>query len=130
MKAYTDLRLLDLAGAAEKGTPVVPDLACLTVACHERGNEGANLAVSGQSETPESQDSEPDETAPMAICGPCAGGGGGGTRTHDHGLKRPMLYRLSYAPDPDADLDADADSTTGAARAIERSRDGARVRDG
>ena len=24
-------------------------------------------------------------------------GPGGGTRTHDHWLKRPLLYRLSYA---------------------------------
>ena len=25
-------------------------------------------------------------------------GGPGGTRTHDHRLKRPLLYRLSYQP--------------------------------
>ena len=123
-----DLPDLDVAvGARASVVPVG-----LPPACHERGKQGVKQSNSGHSDDAEPVGANPAQECEndpgIAISSRSANGGGGGTRTHDHGLKRPMLYRLSYAPG--ADVDADADSTAGAARAIERSRDGTRVRDG
>ena len=94
MRHYTDLALLDLAGGVEHATPLaVP----LPQPCHDDAAEGGferSRAAEDATESCEAACPQDDEyEAVGAGCGASEDGGGDGTRTHNLGLKRPLLYR-------------------------------------
>lgn len=109
----TDLALLDLRGAVTKTT--LGRLARLLAGSSVvEAPSASSTCIPDPSESgTQGRPSDASERTGPPASRQAAHGGGGGTRTHDERLKRPLLYRLSYAPE----AHAHARRGTGAAQA-------------
>lgn len=93
MRCYTDLALLDLRGAVAKTTPgLLARLLARTDAVEPR-SASSTCAFDGSERGEPIHAPDATERTGRLVSRRAAHGGGGGTRTHNLGLKRPLLYR-------------------------------------